>query len=126
MDIIISNTSPEPIYGQIVSQIKGAILSGAVAEGSPLPSIRALANELRVSVITTKRAYAELEEAGFIETVPGKGSFVSGGNSELLREEQLRTVETLLSQALEAARQAGLERSEVQELFTILLDENSL
>ena len=89
MDIIISNGSSEPIYEQITRQIKAAIMAGELAEGDPLPSIRALANDLRISVITTKRAYAELEEAGFIDTVQGKGSFVAGGNLELLREERL-------------------------------------
>ena len=83
MDIIISNGSSEPIYEQITRQIKAAIMAGELAEGDPLPSIRALANDLRISVITTKRAYAELEEAGFIDTVQGKGSFVAGGNLEL-------------------------------------------
>ena len=93
LDIIISNGSSEPIYEQITRQIKAAIMAGDVNEGDPLPSIRALANDLRISVITTKRAYAELEEAGFIDTVQGKGSFVAGGNLELLREERLRQVE---------------------------------
>ncbi|MEG1518020.1 MAG: GntR family transcriptional regulator, partial [Raoultibacter sp.] len=93
MDIIISNASPAPIYEQIASQMKGLILAGTLEAGVQLPSIRALAGDLRISVITTKRAYAELEAQGFIETVPGKGSFVAGGNFELLREERLRHFE---------------------------------
>ena len=90
MDIIISNASDKPIYEQITAQMKNLILNGTLAEGAQLPSMRALANDLRISVITTKRAYADLEAQGFIETVPGKGSFVAGGNMELLREERLR------------------------------------
>ena len=85
MEIIISNSSDKPIYEQISSQIKSAILSGELATGQALPSIRSLANDLHVSVITTKRAYSDLEALGFIETRQGKGSFVAGGNIELLR-----------------------------------------
>ena len=96
MELIISNASSKPIYEQITGQIKAMILSGELAEGEQLPSIRALANSLRVSAITTKRAYADLEADGFIETVQGKGSFVAGGNAELIREEQLRQVEELM------------------------------
>ena len=92
MDIIISNASTLPIYEQIVVQMKDFILSGELEEGQQLPSIRALASDLRISVITTKRAYAELEAQGFVETVQGKGSFVAGGNAEFLREERLREV----------------------------------
>lgn len=122
MDIIISNASSEPIYGQIAAQIKGAILSGELAPGDSLPSIRAFANDLRVSVITTKRAYADLEEAGFIDTVQGKGSFVAGGNLELLREEQLRQVEGYLSQAVSAAEAAGIPVSELAAMLQALTD----
>ena len=96
MEIIISNSSDKPIYEQISSQIKDAILSGDLSTGEALPSIRALAGDLHVSVITTKRAYSDLEALGFIETKQGKGSFVAGGNLELLREERLRHVEALL------------------------------
>ena len=92
MELIISNASSKPIYEQITAQMKNLILNGELAEGEQLPSIRALANSLRVSAITTKRAYADLEADGFIETVQGKGSFVAGGNAELIREEQLRQV----------------------------------
>ena len=93
MDIIISNSSGVPIYEQIVRQLKGLILSGQLAQGEALPSMRLLAKDLRISVITTKRAYEELERDGFLENVPGKGCFVAPQNRELLREAQLRKVE---------------------------------
>lgn len=91
LDILISNASALPIYEQITQQIKDAILSGRLEEGTLLPGIRSLANELHVSVITTKRAYADLEEAGFVTSVQGKGTYVAGGNLEMLREEHLRS-----------------------------------
>lgn len=122
MEIIISNSSSRPIYEQITSQIKAQIMSGGLVAGEQLPSIRALANSLRVSAITTKRAYADLEAQGFIETVQGKGSFVAGGNSELLREEGLRTVEGHLLRAIESARTLGLARAELVEMLTTLLE----
>ena len=124
LDIIISNGSSEPIYEQITRQIKAAIMAGELAEGDPLPSIRALANDLRISVITTKRAYAELEEAGFIDTVQGKGSFVAGGNLELLREERLRQVEGHLARAVAEAENAGIEAADLHAMLDVLLEEN--
>lgn len=123
MDIIISNGSSKPIYEQIAEQIKSAIANGTLSEGEPLPSIRALASDLRISVITTKRAYAELEEAGFIDTVQGKGSFVAGGNLELLREERLRQIEGLLRKAVAEARAAGILDTELRDTLDVLLDE---
>ena len=123
MELIISNTSSKPIYEQITGQIKAMILSGELAEGEQLPSIRALANSLRVSAITTKRAYADLEADGFIETVQGKGSFVAGGNAELIREEQLRQVEELMGQAVDAGRVMGLSKTELTEMFTLQLED---
>lgn len=123
LDIIISNGSSEPIYEQITRQIKAAIMAGDVNEGDPLPSIRALANDLRISVITTKRAYAELEEAGFIDTVQGKGSFVAGGNLELLREERLRQVEGHLARAVAEAENAGIEAADLHAMLDVLLEE---
>lgn len=123
MELIISNASSKPIYEQITGQIKAMILSGELAEGEQLPSIRALANSLRVSAITTKRAYAELEADGFIETVQGKGSFVAGGNAELIREEQLRQVEELMGQAVDAGRAMGLSKTELTEMFTLQLED---
>ena len=123
MELIISNASDKPIYEQITGQIKAMILSGELAEGEQLPSIRALANSLRVSAITTKRAYADLEADGFIETVQGKGSFVAGGNAELIREEQLRQVEDLMGQAVDAGRAMGLSKTELTEMFTLQLED---
>lgn len=122
MEIIISNANTQPIYGQIVDQIKDAILNGDLAEGEALPSIRALANDLRISVITTKRVYADLEEAGFIDTVQGKGTFVKGGNRELLREERMKRVEALLDEALQEARSLGLSAAELHELLDVLAE----
>ena len=123
MELIISNASSKPIYEQITGQIKVMILSGELAEGEQLPSIRALANSLRVSAITTKRAYADLEADDFIETVQGKGSFVAGGNAELIREEQLRQVEELMGQAVDAGRAMGLSKTELTEMFTLQLED---
>lgn len=122
LDIIISNANAEPIYAQITSQIKYAILNGELAEGEALPSIRALANDLRISVITTKRAYADLEEEGFIDTVQGKGTFVKGGNRELLREQRMKQVEALLDEALREAEALGLTREEIHGLVDVLVE----
>ena len=124
MDIIISNTGGQPIYEQIYSQLKAQIIAGQLCPGEALPSIRALANDLRISVITTKRAYAELEEAGFIDTVQGKGSFVAGGNLELLREERLRTVEGHLTRAVAEAAAAGIEAADLHAMLDVLLEES--
>ncbi|MDO4443173.1 MAG: GntR family transcriptional regulator [Slackia sp.] len=122
MDIVISNADNKPIYEQIVAQMKDAILAGDLEEGSLLPSIRALAADLRISVITTKRAYAELEAQGFVETVQGKGSFVAGGNKEMLREERLRRMEELLDRAVREARFAGIAKSELHDMLDMLFD----
>ena len=122
MDIIISNSSDKPIYEQIVSQIRDAILTGELAQGEALPSIRSLANDLRISVITTKRAYAELEAQGFVDTVQGKGSFVTGGNVELLREERMRQVEELLGKALDKAKAVGITTAELHEMLDTLAE----
>jgi len=123
MNIIISNASDKPIYEQITTQIKASIMSGHLSEGDVLPSMRLLARELRISVITTKRAYEELERDGFIETVPGKGCFVAGGNKELLREEQLRTTEQYLTKAIESGRACSLSLSQLQEMLALLYEE---
>ena len=120
MDIILSNSSGKPIYEQIADQIKEQIMTGALAAGEALPSMRLLARDLRVSVITTKRAYEELERAGFLENVPGKGCFVAPQNRELLREAQLRNVEDRLTQAVEEARKGGFSLEELHELLDIL------
>lgn len=123
MDIVISNASDKPIYEQIVTQMKDAILSGELEEGALLPSIRALANDLRVSAITTKRAYAELEAQGFVETVQGKGSFVAGGNKELLREDRLRHIEDLLARAVRDAQGIGLSTKELHDMLDLMVEE---
>ena len=120
MDIILSNSSGKPIYEQITDQVKAQILSGALAAGDALPSMRLLAKELRISVITTKRAYEELEREGFLTSVPGKGCFVAPQNPALLRETQLRRVEEHLSRAVDEARRGGLSLAELQELLDIL------
>lgn len=125
MDIIISNADVRPIYEQIARQITAMIMAGKLTEGEQLPSIRALASELHVSVITTKRAYADLEEQGFVETVPGKGCFVAGGNGELLREEALRGVEELLSQTILRARVADIAPAELHEMIDALWEDEA-
>ena len=121
MDIIISNSSGRPIYEQITTQVRELILAGELKKGDQLPSIRALANDLGISAITTKRAYADLEAAGLIETVQGKGCFVAGVNREFLREERLRRAEDLLSQAVREARGAGLSADELREMFDLIV-----
>lgn len=123
MDIIISNSSQKPIYEQITAQIKSIILSGALSEGDALPSMRALARDLRISVITTKRAYEDLERDGFIETVAGKGSFVAGRNTELLREEQLRRAEEFLQSAVSVAQASGITQYELIEILKLIYSE---
>lgn len=120
MNIHIHNGSGLPIYEQITTQIKSKIISGELAEGEALPSMRLLAKELRISVITTKRAYEDLERDGFIFSVPGKGSYVAGPDLALIREAQLRNVEGFLSQAVDAARTAGLSSAELTEMIQIL------
>jgi len=123
LNIIIANSSDKPIYDQIVSQLKDAIIRGELAEGDALPSIRALARELKISVITTKRAYDELEKDGFIETVPGKGSFVAAQNRELLRETRIRIVEEKMLEAVNAAKSAGVSLAELKEMLILLYEE---
>lgn len=123
MELYISNSSGEPIYEQLRRQLREKILAGELAEGQALPSIRLLAKELRISVITTKRAYDELEAEGFIRTMPGKGSFVAPQNPELYREEARKQVEECLNQALEAARGAGLPPEEVCRMLELLMEE---
>ena len=119
MEILISNASGKPIYDQIASQIKNRIISGLLAQGDALPSMRQLAQELRISVITTKRVYEELERDGFIETFPGKGSFVARKNMEFIREEQLKKMEGLLQQAVELAQGSGISQEELLELLRL-------
>lgn len=123
MDIIISNSGDRPIYEQITSQIKSMIMAGRLKEGDPLPSMRTLAKELRISVITTKRAYEDLEREGFITTVVGKGSFVKAADLSLVREEKLKQIEELLFKAVSLAGQSGIGRGEVEEILEILYQE---
>lgn len=123
MEIVLSNSSDKPIYEQIASQIRDGIVCGDLAAGEKLPSIRALATSLRISAITTKRAYQDLEAQGFIQTVPGKGCFVAEQNLDLLREERLRRVEEALAQAATEARAAGISAEELREMLEIQLEE---
>ncbi|KGR91173.1 GntR family transcriptional regulator [Ureibacillus massiliensis 4400831 = CIP 108448 = CCUG 49529] len=123
MIIKLSNASDKPIYEQITQQIKQSILSGKLIAGDPLPSIRSLAKDLKISVMTTKRAYADLERDGFIETVAGKGSFVAERNQDFLREELLRQVEEHLQKAVQLAKTADLPPKEVLDLLSLLLEE---
>ena len=125
MRILISNSSPDPIYEQIVRQIKGQIIAGELAEGEPLPSIRKLAHELQISVITTKRAYEELDKEGLIDTVGGKGTFVASQNQEFMREKRMKLVEAKLSEALSDARMLGVSYQEVGEMLRLLWEEES-
>ncbi len=122
MDIIISNASGKPIYEQITEQIKEQIMSGELNEGDPLPSMRALAQQLRISIITTKRAYEELERDGFIESFTGKGSFVAARNKELFREENLRQIEQSLTFAVEKAKLCGVSYEELSEIIKMLFE----
>ena len=123
MRIVITNTSGKPIYEQIEEQIKEAILSGELAEGDLLPSIRQLARDLKISVITTTRAYSDLEVQGFIAVVQGKGCFVLRKDSELVREQLLRRIEERLCAAINAARVAKLSRRELQKMLGVLLED---
>jgi len=123
MRIIVSNSSNEPIYEQISSQIKGMIIKGGLDVGEPLPSIRGLAKDLQISVITTKRAYEELEKEGFIETMQGKGSFVAMQNKELMKEKKLKIIEERLAEVVDESRLLGLKYTEVNEMLKILFEE---
>lgn len=123
MRILISNSSQEPIYEQITKQIKNLIFLGVLQEGEMLPSIRSLAKELQISVITTKRAYEDMEKEGYIETVPGKGSYVAVQNKELLREKKLKAIEEKLEEIVRDSRLIGLKKEELENILTILFQE---
>ena len=122
MNIIISNVGNQPIYDQIYQQIKQAILAGALTAGQALPSIRSLAKDLRVSVITTKRAYEELEKSGYIHTVPGKGSYVAQQNTQLVREGYLTQIEEHMSAILTLAPACGLSLEDLTDMLKLLSD----
>jgi GntR family transcriptional regulator len=125
MRILIANSSPDPIYEQIVRQVKAQIIAGDLREGEPLPSIRRLAQDLQISVITTKRAYDELEAEGFIDTVAGKGTFVAAQNAEFLREKRMKVVEEKLAEAVAEAQLMGLSYPQLNEMLRLLCEEAS-
>jgi Predicted transcriptional regulators len=123
LNIFISNSSEKPIYEQITMQLKQIIMNGELEAGSPLPSMRTLAKELRISVITTKRAYEDLERDGFIHTIVGKGSFVAEKNLDFVREEQLRIIEDHLSKAVTGAKAGGIDLNELQDILKMIFEE---
>ncbi|MCF7859510.1 MAG: GntR family transcriptional regulator [Candidatus Cloacimonetes bacterium] len=123
MKLLISNSSQDPIYEQITKQIRSQIIADELSEGEPLPSIRKLAKDLQISVITTKRAYEELEKEGFIDTVGGKGTFVAMQNKELLKEKKMQTVEEKLTGAVNDAKKLGIKLGELKSMLSILYNE---
>lgn len=125
MELIIRNTTNQPIYDQICAQIKAQIISGRLAPGEALPSIRALAKDLKISVITTKRAYDELEAEGFLYTVAGKGCFVAEKDLSIIREHQLKDLESHLASAVDLARTCGVSREELHKMLRILSEEET-
>lgn len=122
MNIIISNSSDEPIYVQIINQLKEQIINGELEESQLLPSIRNLAKELKISVITTKRAYDELEKEGFIVTVAGKGSYVAAINKEMFRETKVKMIEEKLTEAINSAKLVGITLEELQDMLKIMYE----
>ena len=125
MKLIISNVSGVPIYEQIKQQVKAAILSGELKEGEALPSLRTLAKDLKISVLTVTRAYTELEQEGFVKNVQGRGCFVLGSGSELMKEQLICKVETSLTEAIKAAKIANMSNEELHHLLDILLEANA-
>lgn len=126
MDIIISNSSGVPLYEQIEEQIKSQIMTGVLREGKALPSMRILAKELKISIITTKRAYEDLERDGFIESVTGKGSFVKGINSDLVKENMMFAIQELLETAVDKAVMGKVTLDELQEMLKLLYSERNM
>lgn len=122
MNIIISNSSMEPIYEQIVGQVKAMIMDGRLQEETMLPSVRSLSKDLKISALTVKKAYDCLEEEGFIVTVHGKGSFVARGNANFLQEEKTKEVEAKLELAIAEGRKCGMKDEEIRELFDLLME----
>lgn len=125
MDIIISNSSGVPIYEQIEEQIKSQIMTGELAEGAMLPSMRVLAKELKISIITTKRAYEDLERDGFVESIMGKGSFVKAINSDIVKENLMFSIEELLEEAVDKAILGKVTRDELNEMLDLLYQEKT-
>ena len=125
MNILISNSSQSPIYQQISTQIKTAIMKEELSAGDALPSIRSLAKELQISVITTKRSYEELEKDGFIETVPGKGSYVSGQNNDLIREKRLSAIDEKLTEVVTDGKLLNLRLEDLQSMLRLLYTEEN-
>ena len=123
MTIFISNSGEQPIYEQITGQIKEMILRGELKGGDALPSMRGLAKDLHISVITTKRAYEELERDGFIHTMVGKGSFVADANMEMMKEEQFRRIEEILAEGVALAKRSGIDCEELQEIIRMVYEE---
>jgi GntR family transcriptional regulator len=124
MRVILSNSSPEPIYEQIARQVRAQIIAGELEEGTLLSSIRSLAQDLQVSVITTKRAYGELEREGLIDTIGGKGTFVAAQNPQFLREKRISLVEKKLAEAVSEARLVGLSLDDLAEMVQLLAEED--
>ncbi len=125
MKLIISNISNMPIYEQIKQQIKSAILSGDLQEGETLPSLRTLAKDLKISVLTVTRAYTELEQEGFVKNIQGRGCYVMGRDTELIREQLIRKIESNLSEAINTSRTANLSAQELHHLLDILLEDQT-
>ncbi|MBE5957168.1 MAG: GntR family transcriptional regulator [Lachnospiraceae bacterium] len=123
MNIIINNASMQPIYEQILSQIKTAILQGTLKEEQILPSVRSLSKDLHISALTVKKAYDALEQEGFIVTIHGKGSFVAGVNPGLVIEEQRKEVEQIMEQAIRQGQNCGMTKEELKNLFELILEE---
>ena len=123
MNLIINHTSMEPIYEQIVAQIKAEVIEGILTAGEALPSVRALSRELKISALTVKKAYDNLEEEGFTVTVHGKGTYVAATNKNLMREEQLKEVEHDLEQAIMKGRRCGLNDEEIRNLFEMIMED---
>lgn len=126
MNIIISNSSDIPIFKQIENSIKEAIIKGDLKEQELLPSVRGLANDLKISFLTVKRAYDELEEEGFIKTIRSKGSFVAPKNLELIREEKLKEIQNLIEKIYDISKVSGITKEDVQELFQIIFEEENI
>ena len=123
MNLIINNSSMEPIYEQIVGQIKGMIIGGTLKEETMLPSVRTLAKDLKISALTVKKAYDYLEQEGFIITVHGKGSFVAPNNANLLQEEKTKEVEEYFEKAIVSAKRLGMKDEEIREIFELIMEE---